>query len=944
MSLFAKRHFGVSALILTAGLTTGTLTDVAVAMPFQDAPPQQNDQQRVDSLLSQARDHMRNAQWSQAADAFQSVLRLQPGNEEAVAGLKEAQALLDQRSGIEDVQETDQLRRQQAIAEFDNAMQQANEQLQQGQYTEAEMRVITAQVALGRARNDLSETEFNSRNDRARSLLSQIQQAKEMAAAQEAQQTLQEQEAARRAEQEAEARRRQAQNEAALVRVRELQMQMKYDEALQVVEQILFRDETNPAALALRDAIQTTQMWVDVQRVERDKEMGFSWNIMKNREAMVAPRPNLTGAGPRSTTGLVQYPEDWPELSIRRTSDLSFADTEANRRVATVLDQSQIPQVDFRGHSVEQLFAYMEEITGVDFHPDWKALEFIGVRPSDEVTLQLRNVNTRTVLSRMLEQLGDQYERPDFAIQDGLVVVSSQDAIRRHTITKVYDIKDLLFEAPYFDNAPNLDLDAALASSAMIGGNGFGGGGMGIGGGGSGNGNYNGGNGGNLFSGGGKDQRKATDREQMIDQIVGLIQENVEYDSWRDLGGDTGSISELNGNLIITNTPRAIQGIDGLLSMLREVRALQINVEARFLTVDMSWFEKIGFDLDVFFNTNNTLRQQQLAVDPLGHLSDFFDNRGRLKDPLIYGVNTTPYGQLFGTPNNPGAPIPTYSYVGGPVGTPLRNTQGFSPIGVNQNSFDLVDLLGNFDADSFAGEVLNNAPALSLGIQFLDDIQVDLLIEATQADRRNVVLTAPRLTLFNGQRSWVTVGTQTAIISALIPIVGDASGAFQPVLTSLTDGVSLDIEAVVSADRRYVCMTVITGVRQIISIEELQFSGAAGGGGDGAGGDAAVFSGVVSLPTVEVALINTTTCVPDKGTILLGGQRLVSETEVEVGVPILSKIPFINRFFTNRVTSKSESTLLILIRPEIIIQQENEDLLYPGLSDTIGSGTSYGNF
>src|SRR5690606_25959717 len=121
-------------------------------------------------------------------------------------------------------------------------------------------------------------------------------------------------------------------------------------------------------------------------------------------------------------------------------------------------------------------------------------------------------------------------------------------------------------------------------------------------------------NGGNLFSGGGKDNRKATDREGMIDQIVTLIQENVEYDSWRDLGGDTGSISELNGNLIITNTPRAIQGIDGLLNMLREVRALQINVEARFLTVDMAWFEKIGFDLDVFFNTNNTLRQQQLAV------------------------------------------------------------------------------------------------------------------------------------------------------------------------------------------------------------------------------------------------------------------------------------------------------------------------------------------
>ncbi|MHC4765839.1 MAG: hypothetical protein ACYTF2_12085, partial [Planctomycetota bacterium] len=69
--------------------------------------------------------------------------------------------------------------------------------------------------------------------------------------------------------------------------------------------------------------------------------------------------------------------------------------------------------------------------------------------------------------------------------------------------------------------------------------------------------------------------------------------------------------------------------------------------------------------------------------------------------------------------------------------------------------------------------------------------------------------------------------------------------------------------------------------------------------------------------------------------------RRIDEVEVESGVPVLSKIPFINRFFTNRLTSKSEKTLLILIRPEIIIQQEHEDLLFPGLSDSLGGAASY---
>ncbi len=118
---------------------------------------------------------------------------------------------------------------------------------------------------------------------------------------------------------------------------------------------------------------------------------------------------------------------------------------------------------------------------------------------------------------------------------------------------------------------------------------------------------------------------------------------------------------------------------------------------------------------------------------------------------------------------------------------------------------------------------------------------------------------------------------------------------------------------------------------------------AGGGGGDagGGGGSGAVSASTIGLPRVRGSFVRTTVSVPDKGTILLGGQRNVKEIEVETGVPVLSKIPFINRFFTNRATAQTEDTLLILIRPEIIIQQENEDILFPGLSDQLGSASSY---
>ncbi|MFM7809614.1 MAG: hypothetical protein ACKPEA_17060, partial [Planctomycetota bacterium] len=82
--------------------------------------------------------------------------------------------------------------------------------------------------------------------------------------------------------------------------------------------------------------------------------------------------------------------------------------------------------------------------------------------------------------------------------------------------------------------------------------------------------------------------------------------------------------------------------------------------------------------------------------------------------------------------------------------------------------------------------------------------------------------------------------------------------------------------------------------------------------------------------------------VPDKGTIMLGGQILMNELEVEVGVPVLSKIPIVNRFFTNRLTTRSEKTQMLLIRPEIMIQQEMEDDLFPDLRSQLGEGSAGG--
>ena len=65
--------------------------------------------------------------------------------------------------------------------------------------------------------------------------------------------------------------------------------------------------------------------------------------------------------------------------------------------------------------------------------------------------------------------------------------------------------------------------------------------------------------------------------------------------------------------------------------------------------------------------------------------------------------------------------------------------------------------------------------------------------------------------------------------------------------------------------------------------------------------------------------------------LLIGGQKLTFESEREAGVPVLSKIPLLKRLYSSKATIKDEQVLLILIKPEVLIKEEQEELAHPTL-------------
>ena len=94
--------------------------------------------------------------------------------------------------------------------------------------------------------------------------------------------------------------------------------------------------------------------------------------------------------------------------------------------------------------------------------------------------------------------------------------------------------------------------------------------------------------------------------------------------------------------------------------------------------------------------------------------------------------------------------------------------------------------------------------------------------------------------------------------------------------------------------------------------------------GTGATGQPVVFTQFIQQPTFTSISVQTSVAVPDGGTVLLGGLKRLSEARNEYGPPILSKVPYVSRLFKNVGYGRETHSLMMMVTPRIIIQEEEE--------------------
>jgi type II secretory pathway component GspD/PulD (secretin) len=722
---------------------------------------------------------------------------------------------------------------------------------------------------------------------------------------------------------------------------------------------------------------------LDTQKsIEGQKRDGFM-NVAEDVERSSTP-----------FVGPIEFPttRDWEDLTKNRTR--LQAEGRARATPAELQIQKRMSVKVKASHRDQPLSAVLDSLAkqaDVPIHLDMVGLEQEAVRSDTPVTISLdQSISLKSALKLLLEPL-----HLDYVIKDEVLKVTSPRLVKGEVYSISYPVADLVIPIPNFSsdglgitgalrdgysrltprNAASVQygpppagingvsrasgdaaVDAASLAQFQAGGNGvatgstpsipFG-----------------------PSAGGGSQ----ADFQSLID----LIQNTVSPQSWNTVGGQ-GAIQPFATNLsiVVSQTQEVHEEIADLLEQLRRLQDLQVTIEVRFIRLNDTFFERIGVDFD--FNiqtgvqsplnmtaiptqTNSSLspsssgiqaapgtRSQTIGLDQTGMPGVAIGSGGGGLGGGGGGGLGGGGGGLGGGGGGLGGGGLGGGGGGGGQGQ-IQQTPSFFSIPFRQNSF------GSATVPSLPGLPDPATSAANFGFAILSDIEAYFLIQAAQGNTRSNVMQAPKVTLFNGQNAFISDQTQRPFVTSVVPVVGDFAAAQQPVITVLSEGTAVNVQAVVSSDRRFVRLTLVPFFSQIGKVEQFQFEGTrstkskssdektglAGDAAAGAGLNASletqakssaeqeVFSRgtTIQLPEFIMTTVTTTVSVPDGGTVLLGGIKRLREGRNEFGVPILSKIPYINRLFKNVGMGRTTDSLMLMVTPRIIIQEEEEDKL-----------------
>lgn len=346
------------------------------------------------------------------------------------------------------------------------------------------------------------------------------------------------------------------------------------------------------------------------------------------------------------------------------------------------------------------------------------------------------------------------------------------------------------------------------------------------------------------------------------DKLVEIIEGKLGED-------ESGSVEFSAGILIVRKSLGGHEKIIKLLDALRRTVGVMVTVESRFIQVQDNYLEHIGIDL----------ANQQGANVP--------DSFGQINNPRGNGGNTQVgynYTDAQGQSNFRGAMLNALSSLA-PAGLPFN---------------------------------INPSGGIALQYNFLDVFQIQAMLEAVRKTQKAKLVNAPRITVFNGQRSHILSIAQRAYIQDVEVNQTGVIPVLNPVIGILNSGAILEVRPTVSHDRRYVTLEVKPTLATELPPRIPAPVTLAGG-----------FTSIpIELPVITIQKLRSTVTIPDGGTVLLGGLKNYDEFEGVAGIPLAMHIPIFQNLFRRQAFHKLKASLVVLIKADITIIREEEQNLF----------------
>jgi type II secretory pathway component GspD/PulD (secretin) len=361
------------------------------------------------------------------------------------------------------------------------------------------------------------------------------------------------------------------------------------------------------------------------------------------------------------------------------------------------------------------------------------------------------------------------------------------------------------------------------------------------------------------------------------EQIVDLIKENISPGTWE---GDQTIEKTPNQQLLVNAPPKTHRELREFLGKLRSYTGTMVAVTCRFVAAYDDFLDDIGVDI---------INRANAGLVPLND----YTGTGGLAAPNTPSINE-PTGQIGpGFTTNESARLESYD---------LR-AQTF-------HTLQKSDPLTGIGIDPLSNRLFNQG-GLGLQYQWIGEQALQIALRAVHKQQKATLVQAPRITVFNTQRSHVMFLTQIAYIQDYEPQVSTLAAAYDPIIGILTHGVVLDVRPIVSNDRKYVTLELRPALAQLQTMRQINIRPG--------------LNILLQLPWVVLQKAETTVTVPDRGTLMITGFKDLIMRDMQSGVPFLEHIPVLNFFFTRKGKTDEKRRLLMLVTPEIIDLAEHED-------------------